>query len=138
MGHIYSWLFSYESVLKPGLGQKQLNMFRNVWWFGRTNQYGVSEIFLNKENIFPLIELHYPELPFFKKRSCLWKRKKRALFKDPVISQKSQLLVHSHKSGIIGWNGEKLFSIVLNGYKAPSIIALLLFFSVWLVRFWRK
>lgn len=31
VGHIYSWLFSYESVLKPGLGQKQLNMFRNVW-----------------------------------------------------------------------------------------------------------
>lgn len=129
VGLIYSWLFSYESVLKPRLGQKQLNMFRNVWWFGRTNQYGLSEIFLNRENIFPLLELHYPELPFFFffKRARLWKRKKRALFKDPVISQKSQLLFHSHKSGIIGWNGEKSFSIVLNGYKAPSIIALLLF-----------
>lgn len=65
VGLIYSWLFSFESVLKPRLGQKQLNMFRNVWWFGRTNQYGLSEIFLNRENIFPLLELHYPELPFF-------------------------------------------------------------------------
>ena len=31
VGLIHSWLSSYESVLEPGLGPKQFNLFRNVW-----------------------------------------------------------------------------------------------------------
>ena len=73
-GFICPWLFSHESVLKPGLGPKQFILFDDL-------AESTRNIFFDKVNIFPLIELHYLEAAifFFKPRLSVKKGKEGPL-----------------------------------------------------------
>lgn len=107
VGLICSWLFSYESALKPGLRPKQLNLFRNVWWFGRTEQCGLSETFLNKENIFLVKESYYIELTiFFKQVLSVKKERKRHSLKILLFHKNLSYSFHSHKMELLGEMGK--------------------------------
>lgn len=95
-GFICPWLFSHESVLKPGLGPKQFILFDDL-------AESTRNIFFDKVNIFPLIELHYLEVAifFFKTKAVCEKGKRGTSLKILPFHKNLSCSFHNPKNGIM-------------------------------------
>lgn len=105
---ICPWLFSHESVLKPGLGLKQFILCR---WFGRINQCNlIGTFFRQGEHISSYRTTAWSRVSnfFFKCKAVCEKGKREPSLKILPFHKNLSCSFHNPKSGIMAKNRGKI------------------------------